>query len=303
MGRFLRALDRGYTFHINPFRGRLIARGALLPVNRAALCYTPLSPTHVKVFSIYTKDLGALLTAFTCEPCLLLDYRWRVNYTVSGDSDRSILEPGVPKPLSARLVDLRELCLKFAEFYPKTDINDLVQVHYNPILAYRTAEGTVKNNGDHSRTLLAALSTNGLRHLHVGFYEGAPRWPACDRQLGSFGLTPIRQTVATKTSLLESLGLYPNTFGIEIQSCADSDLIAAGVVSRGICLPYASLARLCPDIAPARGQKRKNGGSGCGCYPFRDVGSSFAVCAHDCAYCFAKKDHVRHAPAEIEDLI
>lgn len=136
----------------------------------------------------------------------------------------------------------------------------------------------------------------GLTRLHIGWYEGAPRWKRCDVQMKEAGYTPKPCTVEEKLTLIKTN--LANEESIKLQTCASVELIGytSVAIARGTCLSGERLNQLlevCGKKLHKKGRRVKDPKK-CSCVVFRDIGSCVSTCIGKCIYCFAAHQHKKY---------
>lgn len=243
---FLHRLAEGFCDWINPFNGR-IQRVSLLPDDTLGIiCWTrnpaPLVP-----------NLEALQNA---------GHRFAFHFTING-YPRQIESHNPPVGNAARV--FRDLARRLPD--------DRVWWRYDPILL-TDATPSGWHAGNFSRL---ARELEGATHRC--YFSFTSFYRKTRRNLDASGLTWLDPSVDEKLELTRRMRRIAREHGIEMYSCCDDRLLAAGA-EKAHCVDAGAFLAEPSDIkrAPTRAD--------CGCAESVDIGA-YDTCAFGCAYCYA----------------
>jgi len=246
----LARLRAGYCHVADPFGGRLFR--------------VPLRPEDVVALALFTRDPRPLLPHL---PALMAEgYRVYAHVTVNGY--QRTLEPRSPwLPRATAAVRCLSGVLG----------SEAVVWRYDPIvLAEDTPEGwhVARFAG------IAERLEGAVDRCVISFVD---RYRKTERNLDAVGVRPDWEVGHRHLALATELAGIAFEHGIEVRSCAEEALGAAGVAP-GACLDRELLACLRPDlelhlrVTPTR--------AACACCEATDIGV-YQTCGFGCAYCYA----------------
>jgi hypothetical protein len=245
---FLRRLAEGFCDWINPFNGQVLHVSLRPQDTLGIVCWTR-NPAPL------AASLGALQQA---------GYGFAFHFTINGYPGE--LESHNP-PVETAVRAFRDLARRLPA--------GRAWWRYDPILL---TEATPPAWHERNFSRLAEALEGQTRRCYFSF---ASFYRKTRRNLDASGLPWHEPAIGEKLELAGRLGLIARRHGIDMFSCCDDRLLAAGVekahcVDASVFLPEAASAGF--KLAPTR--------AGCGCTQSVDIGA-YDTCAFGCAYCYA----------------
>ena len=245
---FLRRLAEGFCDWINPFGGQVLHVSLRPQDTLGIVCWTR-NPAPL------AASLGALQQA---------GYGFAFHFTINGYPGE--LESHNP-PVETALRAFRDLARRLPP--------GRAWWRYDPILL---TQATPSAWHERNFSRLAEALEGQTRRCYFSF---ASFYRKTRRNLDASGLPWREPAIGEKLELARRLRLIARRHGIDMFSCCDDQLLAAGVekarcVDASVFLPEAAPSGF--KLAPTR--------AGCGCTQSVDIGA-YDTCAFGCAYCYA----------------
>lgn len=229
-----------------------------------------LRPGDVHTFVFVSKDYGPLLANTAGVRDLLGAYAQLFFHLTITGLGGSRLEPRVPP--------WREVAAQLPQLAAWAGDARRVTVRFDPIVHWREA-GAIESNLGCAEAILDAAAESGVRTVRVSIAALYPKM----RRRGFAWYDPSPQERFEIAARLLELAA-PR--GLELYSCADPTLAAAGIRPSS-CIDGRLLAELHPQRLPLPTHKDPGQRPACGCTPSIDIGSYRMKCPHACAYCYA----------------
>ena len=245
---FLRRLAEGFCDWINPFGGQVLHVSLRPQDTLGIVCWTR-NPAPL------AASLGALQQA---------GYGFAFHFTINGYPGE--LESHNP-PVETAVRAFRDLARRLPA--------GRAWWRYDPILL---TQATPSAWHERNFSRLAEALEGQTRRCYFSF---ASFYRKTRRNLDASGLPWREPAIGEKLELARRLRLIARRHGIDMFSCCDDQLLAAGVekarcVDASVFLPEAAPSGF--KLAPTR--------AGCGCTQSVDIGA-YDTCAFGCAYCYA----------------
>ena len=276
---FLRRLAEGFCDWVNPFSGQVL--------------HVSLRPQDTLGIVCWTRNPAPL--AASLDALQQAGYRFAFHFTINGYPGE--LESHNP-PAETAVRAFRDLARRLPA--------DRAWWRYDPILL---TEATPSAWHEQNFSRLAEALEGQTRRCYFSF---ASFYRKTRRNLDASGLPWHEPAIGEKLELARRLRLIARRHGIDMFSCCDDQLLAAGVgkahcVDAGVFLPEPGKggadtrvrgvemsldARA--EAAPASGWATETSSpfklaptrAGCGCTQSVDIGA-YDTCAFGCAYCYA----------------
>ncbi|MDR2480306.1 MAG: DUF1848 domain-containing protein [Treponema sp.] len=251
---FMERLDAGFVDVVNPFNAAQTRRVSLLP-------------DDAEVFVFWTRDPRPVLVC--AEKLEKAGRRFYVMVTVTGYP--SILEPNVPpaETICAAMNKLAQIIGKQRVIW-----------RYDPVFI-----SSITNSNFHQNNFsaLAQRLHGSVGRVIVSLYDG---YKSARQRVNSLEQNDILKMTHNEdiNALLGTISETARTAGMEIQSCAADDTVAASGIKAGACID----AELIRDVwGIEAGGRDKNQRPRCRCAKSVDIGR-YNDCAAGCVYCYAR---------------
>ncbi len=276
------------AFYSEWLMNRLRARFCIVanPINPDQVSRVSLSPRDADAIVFWTKDPRPLLRHLP--DIHTMGYRHYFQFTLNA----------YPRELEPHAPSMHEAVDAFAA------LSGTIGPHrclwrYDPIIL------TSLTDTDYHRgrldCLFAQLSslTSRLTVSVVDFYRKTEQRL---QRLESHGvhLLPGSENREAYFPVLRHAAELAQAHGVEIVSCAESQVVASVGIKPGKCIDDAVLARAFGITVPTKKDPAQR--DECGCIVSRDIGA-YDTCLHGCEYCYATTDnlaarrrHVQHDP-------
>ena len=278
---FMERLDVGFVEVKNPFNPDQIKQVSLLPPS-------PERDSHesAELFAFWTRDPSSILE--NAPELTRRGYRFFVMTTLTAYP--SVLEPNTP-PAESVIKTMRELSGIITP--------DKVIWRYDPVFLSNLSDY------DYHRQNFAALASmlrGAVKRVIISVYDeysrpekrmdalekapvtvsgGFTRLPHYNNEGGRGGVKALLPSVK---ELLSDLARIAGSEGLEIQSCAETDLEDCGIIS-GACIDGTYIEKTFGLKSPAKDPNQRRP---CRCAQSVDIGS-YNACPAGCIYCYARR--------------
>lgn len=262
LGWFLERLDAGFVDVANPFNAAQVKRVSLLD-------------DDVDFMIFWTRDPRPLLS----NPVLAEKYPFYVMVTLTAYPN--ILEPDMP-PRKDVIETMNELAGKWKE---------RVIWRYDPVLLTN-----ITNFDFHKKNFanLASRLSGNIERVIISVYDeysGAKRRFDLLEEEGTCRILPHysddSHLLPEVKQLLGELMLIAKDAGMEMQSCAETELSDLGI-KLGACIDGQLIRKITGKSLPGLDNADKNQRPGCRCVPSVDIGT-YGSCPARCVYCYARR--------------
>ncbi len=251
------ALRQGWVDVPSPYGG---------PVRRVSL-----QPGDVHSIVLLSKDYRPLLDNVAGVRELLGAYAQLFFHLTITGLGGTALEPRVPS--------WQQAAAQLAGLVAWAGDARRVTVRFDPVVHWYEGDA-VRSNLPYAQAVLDAVAAGGVRSVRVSI---AALYPKMRRR----GFTWYDPSPAERAEIAGRLLDLAEERGLDLYSCADSRLSAAGIRA-GSCIDGRLLAELHPQRLPLPTHKDRGQRPACGCTPSVDIGSYRMKCPHACAYCYAE---------------
>ncbi|MCP4581160.1 MAG: DUF1848 domain-containing protein [candidate division Zixibacteria bacterium] len=255
---FLDDLEIGYTDVANPFN----------PKQTRVVDLTPEAVDAIVFWTRYPQPILKYLELLN-----RAGYDYVFLYTITGYS--KILEPNTPDMIKA--VDC------FRQLSDQIGPAKVIW-RYDPIVISRISDEDYHT--ENFDTLAGMLSdyTDKVIISFLDFYKKlTPRFAKLKQEY-NLTIDDIRETPEKAVSLARQIKQIADSYGLAIQSCAESDIIAESGITPGGCIDSGYLSGVFDK--PFTSHKDKNQRDNCLCHESADIGS-YNTCKFGCTYCYA----------------
>ena len=238
------------------------------------------TPDRVHSIVLWSKDFGPFLRQRIGERLQQAGFHLFFNFTLNS-ADR-LLEPRVPA-LNNRLAQLEELARRFDPA--------AVQWRFDPLCAYRTADGRRHHNRADFKPIADAVAAAGIRRCITSFVDIYAKVRRRAERAG--GVIFEDPPMDEKVRIIKAMTATLSGRGIALETCCEADLLAHlepdTPVRAASCIPSDRLVALYGGHLSLRRDAGQRRAAGCGCRTSVDIGSyDLHPCRHDCLFCYAR---------------
>ena len=243
---FLRRLAEGFCDWINPFSGQVL--------------HVSLRPQDTLGIVCWTRNPAPL--AASLDALQQAGYRFAFHFTINGYPGE--LESHNP-PVETAVRAFRDLARRLPA--------DRAWWRYDPILLTQATPSAWHEQNFSGLAEALEGQTSRCYFSFASFYRKTRR------NLDASGLPWQEPAIGEKLELARRLSLIARRHGIDMFSCCDDQLLAAGA-GKARCVDAGAFSEAPSGLKPAPTR------AGCGCTQSVDIGA-YDTCAFGCAYCYA----------------